>query len=227
MLKKILKFLIGSIIAFFLLTIGIVVLYKYVPVPYTPLMAIRSHQAKQEGKTLQTQKKWVPIEKINGSMIVAVIASEDNLFPTHNGFDWKEINNAIEESKAGKRQRGASTISQQTAKNVFLTPNRSFIRKGFEVYFTILIEKIWGKKRIMEVYLNVIEMGPGIYGIEAASQKYFHCSSNKLTKQQSALIAACLPNPLKRNPARPSNYVYSRQQQILNLMPKMGKVVLK
>jgi monofunctional biosynthetic peptidoglycan transglycosylase len=169
-------------------------------------------------------KTWKNIEDISPHMVAAAIASEDNNFLGHSGFDLVAIEDAISEYRQGKRrrQRGASTISQQTAKNVFLWQGRSWLRKGLEVYFTFLIENLWSKKRIMEVYLNVIEMGDGIYGAEAASQTYFHISAKKLSKWQSALITACYPNPRKRNPAKPSAYVTKRANQILLLIPKTG-----
>jgi monofunctional biosynthetic peptidoglycan transglycosylase len=169
-------------------------------------------------------KTWKNIEDISPNMIAAAIASEDNNFLGHSGFDFIAIEDAITEYKQGKRkrQRGASTISQQTAKNVFLWQGRSWLRKGLEVYFTFLIENLWTKERIMEVYLNVIEMGDGIYGTEAAAQTYFHTSAKNLSKWQSALITACYPNPRKRNPAKPSTYINKRANQILALMPKIG-----
>ena len=155
-----------------------------------------------------------------------MVASEDNLFTEHHGIDLKAIKDAERHNKRYKRKRGASTISQQTAKNVFLWPSRTYIRKGFELYFTFLIETIWTKKRIMEVYLNSIEMGPNIYGAEAAAQYYFHKPASRLTREEAALIAVSLPNPRKRNPARPSNYMYSRQQHILYVMRMIGRVDL-
>jgi monofunctional biosynthetic peptidoglycan transglycosylase len=169
-------------------------------------------------------KTWKNIEDISPHMVAAAIASEDNNFLGHGGFDFVAIEDAISEYKQGKRkrQRGASTISQQTAKNVFLWQGRSWVRKGLEVYFTFLIENLWSKERIMEVYLNVIEMGDGIYGVEAAAQAYFHTSAKNLSKWQSALITACYPNPRKRNPAKPSAYIVNRANQIVLLMPKIG-----
>jgi monofunctional biosynthetic peptidoglycan transglycosylase len=169
-------------------------------------------------------KTWKNIEDISPHMISAAIASEDNNFFGHSGFDFVAIEDAINEYRQGKRrwQRGASTISQQTAKNVFLWQGRSWLRKGLEVYFTFLIENFWSKERIMEVYLNVIEMGYGIYGAEAAAQTYFHTSAKKLDKWQSALITACYPNPRERNPAKPSTYIAKRANQIILLIPKIG-----
>jgi monofunctional biosynthetic peptidoglycan transglycosylase len=149
---------------------------------------------------------------------MAVIASEDNRFAEHNGFDFKEIEKALEENKNRKRPRGASTISQQTAKNIFLWPASSWIRKGLEVYFTTLIELFWNKERIMEVYLNSIEMGNGIYGAEAVAREHFHKNASKLTPEECALIAASLPNPRKFNSSRPGNYMLKRQKKILYLM---------
>lgn len=154
----------------------------------------------------------------------AVVASEDNLFLNHSGFDYEQIKKAIAEAKAGRRYRGASTISQQTAKNVFLWNGGGFFRKGLEAYFTLLIELLWGKERIMEIYLNSIEMGRGIYGIEAVAQENFGKKASKLTKRESALIAATLPSPLRFNSAHPSAYVLKRQKQILSLMNKVAPV---
>lgn len=199
-----------------------VVLYRYVPVGVTPLMLIRAvHPVGSESQKeaeRHWEHQWVSYDKISPWMSKAVVASEDGRFYDHHGFDFKEINHAIEESQAGKRNRGASTISQQTAKNVFLWPAHSWLRKGLEAYFTVLIELIWPKERIMEVYLNSIEMGPGIYGVEAAARHYFGCTAAELTKRQSALIAISLPSPLKRNPASPTSYMQRRQRQIMRYM---------
>ena len=175
-----------------------------------------------DDKNFHTHKTWKSYENISPELARAVIASEDNLFDTHNGFDWQQINKAIEDhEQKGKRLRGASTISQQTAKNVFLFPTRSFVRKGFEAYFTVLIETIWGKRRIMEVYLNVAEMGKGIYGAEAAAGQLFHKKAANLTRREACLIAACLPNPLKRNAGNPSQYVSKRASMIEALEAKL------
>lgn len=183
------------------------------PVYITPLMITRSIENDDE-----MQHKWVPIEEISENMALAVISSEDNLFMSHSGFDFDQIQKAIEEAEKTGRQRGASTISQQTAKNVFLWNGRSWVRKGLEAYFTVLIELIWGKERIMEVYLNSIEMGPGIYGAEAVAQAHFGKSASKLTRREAALIAATLPNPLKYSSKNPSKYMRKRQRQITRLM---------
>lgn len=198
-----------------------VLLLKWVPVVRTPLMDIRARELR--GQDVRAQKKWVPLEEISPNMVMAVIASEDNRFIEHKGFDKVEIHNAIEERKAGKRVRGASTISQQTAKNVFLMPNRSWVRKAVEAWFTVLIEWIWGKERIMEVYLNVIETGKGIYGVQAAAEYYFHTDAGRLSERQAALIAASLPSPLRRDPAHPSTYMNRRSAQIVSLMHKVAR----
>ena len=153
---------------------------------------------------------------------MAVIASEDNRFASHHGFDFVEIKKAVREAENGGRHRGASTISQQTAKNVFLWPSSSWVRKGFEAYFTVLIEFLWSKERIMEVYLNVAEMGKGIFGVEAAAEHHFGTSAAKLTRRQSCLIAACLPNPQKRNAGKPSSYISRRASDIAALESKIG-----
>ena len=206
---------------FLIFTILWVTALKWIPVWWTPLMAVRSIEYRND-KTFRTHKTWVSYDNISPELAKAVIASEDNLFDSHNGFDWKQINKAIEDhEQKGKRLRGASTISQQTAKNVFLLPSRSFVRKGLEAYFTVLIEVIWGKRRIMEVYLNVAEMGKGIYGAEAAAEQLFHKKASKLTRRESCLIAACLPNPLKRNAARPSSYILNRAVTIERLESKL------
>lgn len=206
---------------FLIFTILWVTALKWIPVWWTPLMAVRSIEYRND-KTFRTHKTWVSYNHISPELAKAVIASEDNLFDSHNGFDWKQINKAIEDhEQKGRRLRGASTISQQTAKNVFLLPFRSFVRKGLEAYFTVLIEVIWGKRRIMEVYLNVAEMGKGIYGAEAAAEQLFHKKASKLTRRESCLIAACLPNPLKRNAARPSSYILNRAVTIERLESKL------
>ncbi len=201
-------------VCFIVLSLLWVIVLKWIPVYGTPLMLERTFQYWND-KSFKTHKTWVRLDRISPELARAAITAEDNNFATHSGFDWKSIQYAIDDHKnKGKRLRGASTISQQTAKNVFLFPSRSFIRKGFEAYFTVLIETIWGKKRIMEVYLNVAEMGKGIYGAEAAAQQMFHKKASQLTRHEACLIVACLPNPIRRNAARPSGYVSSRASMI-------------
>lgn len=201
---------------FFISTIATVVFYRFVPVHFTPLMVIRTLQSTAEAKFVGMEKTWVPIEDIAVSMQKAVLKAEDDRFFEHNGFDWNAIEKAMKYNQTHKRKKGASTISQQTAKNVFLWPNRDWIRKGLEAYYTVLIEVLWPKERIMEVYLNVVELGSGVYGVEAASNKYFKKSAKNLSASQASLIAAVLPNPRRFRIDRPSNYVYNRQSRILN-----------
>lgn len=222
--RRIWRYTYRTFIALWLLSIVHVVVLKYAPIYFTPLMVLRSCQSLFNGKIPRNDKTWVPIEQISHNLVVACIASEDNLFMKHNGFSERAIRQAIAERKEGKRMRGGSTISQQTAKNVFTFCSRTWFRKGVETYYTILIELIWGKKRIMEAYLNVVELGDGIYGAEAASRHYWGISANQLSKGQSALLAAALPNPLHYSITRPGPYMQKRKGQILNLMPKMGKI---
>lgn len=197
------------------------------PVFFTPLMGIRAvEQVLNDDRDLRFRKDWVPIESISPHLYRAVIASEDQKFLDHGGFDWEAIESALEENKTGKRIRGGSTISNQTAKNVFLWPGRNLLRKGMEAYFTILMEFFWSKERIMEVYLNVIEMGDGIYGAEAASQFYFGKSAAELNRQEAALIAAVLPNPRRWRPDQPSSYIRQRQAWILRNMRNLGEYSL-
>ncbi len=206
------------LIFFFTSTILSVVILKWVPVYYTPLMLIRCIEQVADGDEIKLHHKWTPIESISANMPLAVMASEDANFLKHDGFDFEQIYEAQLTAMRGGRQRGASTISQQTAKNVFLWPGHSWIRKGFEAYFTVLIERIWGKERIMEVYLNSIEMGRGIYGVQAVAHDHFDTRASLLTRSQAALIAATLPNPLRFNSAAPSAYMKRRRQQILHEM---------
>lgn len=221
-MTRILKIVKRILIWFFILSAGSVILLRFVPVYFTPLMGIRCAQQAFSGEKLKLKHKWIPLEEMSPKMPMAVIASEDNRFPDHHGFDLIEINKAIKERERG-RHRGASTISQQTAKNVFLWPSSSWIRKGFEAYFTVLIELFWSKERIMEVYLNSIEMGDGIYGVEAVAHEHFGKEASELTAGECALIAATLPNPLKYDSAHPSRYMLKRKSQILRLMRVLPK----
>ena len=206
--------------AFFASTILSVVILRWVPVYFTPLMFIRLAQQKVANQELTLHHHWVPLDEIAPSLPLAVMASEDAHFLEHHGFDFKAIEKAAMRNikHPDKRKHGASTISQQTAKNVFLWPGRSWVRKGFEVYFTGLIELVWSKERIMEVYLNSIEMGDGIYGADAVAQWHFGTTAKELTKRQCALIAVSLPNPRRFNSARPSGYMLKRQSRILREM---------
>lgn len=221
MVSWILKVVKWILVVFFVSSLSVVVIYKFINPPVTPLMIIRVGSQISKGEKLALKKDWTPIEKISPNMIRAVIAAEDNLFVRHHGFDARAIEQAMEHNLSSQRIRGGSTISQQTAKNVFLWPDRSYLRKGLEVYFTFLIEKIWGKKRIMEVYLNVIETGNGIYGVEKASQIYFQKNSSGLSPSQAALVAAILPSPRRYSVSNPGPYVRSRQAQLVDLMPNI------
>jgi len=214
-----------SAVIFLITSILSVILFRWIPVPVTPLMIIRCVEQKIDGKEMMLKKDWVPFEKISPHLQLAVVCSEDQNFLKHNGFDFEAIEKAIEYNENHKKKRGASTISQQTAKNVFLWSGRSWIRKGFEVYFTFLIETFWSKERIMEVYLNVIEMGDGVYGAEATANYFFKKSASNLSKGDAALIAAVLPNPIKFNLKKPSAYMYKRQSWILNQMAQWGGVL--
>jgi len=216
-----------AVIAFFASTLFVVLLYRFVNPPITTFMAYQTTSNIIKGKDAKIVKKWVQIEDISPKMIRAVIAAEDNRFVSHWGIDTKAIEEAVEHNKKGKTKHGASTISQQTAKNVFLWPSRNFIRKGLEFYFTMLIEGIWGKKRIMEVYLNVVETGKGIYGVEKAAQVYFRTNSSNLTDSQAALIAGTLPSPQRYNPVNPGKYLASRRDQIISLMYKIETLPVK
>lgn len=226
--RKLWKITWVTALCFFAFSIFITIVYRFINPPITILMVQRSiEQTFSSKREVRLQKDWVDIDEINNNMVRAVVASEDNLFLKHNGFDTQAIERAIEYNKRGKKIRGASTISQQTAKNVFLWSKRSWVRKGLETYYTILIEFFWPKERIMEVYLNVIEFGDGIYGVEAAANHYFGKSAKNLTKRESALLASVLPSPLKRNPARPTPYLNARANRVMYLMDKHGRIRFK
>lgn len=171
-----------------------------------------------KGERIGFHHDWMPIEKMSPYLVSAVVASEDQRFYKHRGFDWHEIGNAIDERKSGKRKRGGSTISQQTAKNVYTLCSSTWIRKGIETYYTVLIELLWPKERILEVYLNSIEMGPSIYGAQAVAQQHFAKPASELTRSECALIAATLPNPKRYSSKSPSKYMRKRQSDILRQM---------
>lgn len=207
--------LLGFVIISFVSTL----IFRFVPIPFTPLMIIRYFEM-EEGKI---DKDWKSLDEIGKNMPLAVVTAEDQKFAEHFGFDLEAIEKAVKynEKHKGKKVKGASTISQQTAKNVFLWPGRSWIRKGLEVYFTFVIEICWSKERIIEVYLNVIEMGPGVYGAEAASQYYFNKSASDLTKKEAATIAAILPNPIRWSASRPTPYIIKKRNWIVRHMKYM------
>ena len=207
---------------FFVLSIVSTILFRFIPVPLTPLMVIRCVEQVAGGEAPRLKKDWVPLKDMSSNLVLAVISSEDQKFSQHFGFDFEAIEKVAKQNvklqKRGKPSKGGSTISQQCAKNVFLFPQRSYIRKAFEVYFTFLIEVFWSKKRIMEVYLNVIEMGDGIYGAQAASKTFFKKDAKNLTAAEAATIAAVLPNPRKWNAGKPTGFINRRKNWILRQM---------
>jgi monofunctional glycosyltransferase len=221
--RKLWRFLLQLFLLGFQLTLLLVIFYRVVPVPVTPLHIVRLFEQISDDKPLKLSKDWKSIDYVSDKFCLAVITSEDIKFIQHYGFDFEQIQNSIERGfKNGKKMRGASTISQQTAKNLFFTPKRSWIRKVPEVCITICLELLWTKKRILEVYINIIEMGDGVYGIEAASQYYFHKSSANLTSREAALIAACLPNPRRWHANKPSRYITRKAAIIQRYMHTIG-----
>jgi monofunctional biosynthetic peptidoglycan transglycosylase len=199
-----------------LATVGIVLLLRWVPPPTSAFML------QQRLSGIDIDCRWVPMERISPFAALAVIASEDQNFFDHWGVDLKAIADAIEDNRKRKRPRGASTISQQVVKNLFLWPGRSYIRKGIEVYFTVLMEIMWPKTRILEVYLNIAETGNGVFGVEAASQRFFHKPAARLNRREAATLAAVLPNPKRMHADQPSNYVIQRTWQIIEQMHALG-----
>jgi monofunctional biosynthetic peptidoglycan transglycosylase len=224
MVRKIFRFLWKAMLWFFGISIILVILFKWIPVPITPLMVTRAIENKLNGKEAYLNHDWEPLENISPNLQKAVIASEDGYFLKHHGFDFKAMQKAFKSNQKGRKLKGGSTISQQTAKNVFLWQGRSYVRKGLEAYFTVLIELIWGKERIMEVYLNSIEMGDGIYGAEAASQHWYKKESINLSPKEAAGIAAILPNPRKYKATNSSSYINRRKDKILRVMRQTGKI---
>lgn len=227
MIRKIFRFILKAILAFFVLSICSVVFFRFVPIPYTPLMFIRLYDQTKEDKPLTLKHKWVPMEDISVNLQKAVIASEDGTFIQHNGFDFKAIEKAMKNNEKGKKIKGGSTISQQTAKNVFLWPGRSYIRKGLEAYFTVLIELIWPKERILEVYLNSIEMGDGIYGAQAASEYWYKKDAKNLSPREAAGIAVILPSPRRYKANNSGPYINSRKNTITRYVNNFGPLKFK
>ncbi|MBP1773005.1 MAG: mtgA [Holophagaceae bacterium] len=208
--------------AFLALNLILVLTFRFVPVPVSGLMVQRRIESWSGDKPYSSRHRWVPLEEISPSLGVAVIAAEDQNFADHFGFDWQAIEKAVQHNEHSRRKRGASTVSQQTAKNLFLWNSRSWTRKGLEAWFTLLIEAGWSKKRILEVYLNIVEFGDGVYGAEAAARTYFGKPAKRLTPSEAALLAAVLPNPRKFRANAPSDYVRGRQAWILNQMRQLG-----
>lgn len=217
------SFLIKAFICFLIGTVGAVVVLKFVPIWITPLMVVRKIESAAEGKNSEIYHDWSSYDDISKEVALAVVSSEDQLFPAHYGFDFKSMYNAFRYNWRGRKIRGASTISQQVAKNVFLWHGRSYIRKVAEVYFTFLIELIWGKERILEIYLNVAETGPMTFGVEAAAQRYYGKSAANLSRAEAARMAAVLPNPRRFLVASPSAYVQARTNKIARQMRMLGK----
>lgn len=219
---KLIKWFFKAAIAFVALSVFSTIIFRWVPVPFTPLMLIRNIEHWSKGDKAPFEHDWVSMDKISPNLGKAVIVSEDQKFLEHFGFDIEAMEKAFEKNKNRKRIKGGSTITQQTAKNVFLWPQRSYLRKGFEVYFTFLIEVFWSKERILEVYLNSIEMGNGIYGAEAAAQHWFRKPAAKLSASEAASIAAILPNPRKYKAVNSSGYIQKRKNWILRQMNYYG-----
>ncbi|HEX8546949.1 MAG TPA: monofunctional biosynthetic peptidoglycan transglycosylase [Cytophagaceae bacterium] len=222
-MTRVLRILKLTILYLFIYSIVIVILFRFIPPPVTPLMLIRVGEQIFSGQNVRMKKDWESLDNISRFMPKAVIASEDQLFMKHNGFDIKSIKKAMQNNnkKGHKKVKGASTISQQVAKNVFLWPGRSWLRKGLEAYFTVLIELFWSKKRIIEVYVNVAEMGNGIYGAEAAALHYFNKPAQNLSQSQCAALAAILPNPRKWSPVNSTNYINRRKSWIRRNMARL------
>jgi len=222
--KLIWRFVRLTLVAFLVISILGVIAYRFINPPVTWLMITRGFERKVDGKDWKIDKEWRDFDEISANMPRAAIAAEDQAFLTHHGFDFNAIERAAKKNMKGKKVIGGSTITQQTAKNVFLWSGRSWIRKGFEAYFTVLIEIFWSKQRIMEVYLNVIEMGDGIYGVQAAAQAYYQKDAKDLTRAQCAAIASILPSPLHWSATKPSRYVSHRQYLIIRNMRRLGKL---
>jgi monofunctional biosynthetic peptidoglycan transglycosylase len=222
--RKVTKFIFKALLCFFVVSLFFVLLFKFVPVPFTPLMGVRALEHKSAGKEAMCSHDWVPLEEISMNLQKAVIASEDGMFLKHNGFDFKAMQKAYKSNERGRKIKGGSTITQQTAKNVFLWQGRSYLRKGLEAYFTVLIELIWGKERIMEVYLNSIEMGDGVYGAQAAAEHWYRKDAANLTPIQAAGIAAILPNPRRFTATSSSSYINRRKSKIMRVMRTVGKI---
>jgi monofunctional biosynthetic peptidoglycan transglycosylase len=215
---------VGTAACFLATSVAVTLSLRWLPLPGSALMAERQVAALVQGRKYVPAYRWVGWDRIAPSAPLAVIAAEDQHFAEHRGFDVEAIQKAIDEHERGRRRRvrGASTISQQVAKNVFLWPGRSYVRKGLEVYFTLLIETLWPKRRILEVYLNVAEMGDGVFGVEAAGRRFFGKPASRLSAGEAAVLAAVLPNPHRFRANRPSAYVVDRRDWILRQMAQLG-----
>lgn len=224
-LKKIGMLLFSLFVIGFQFAMLLIILYRVVPVPLTPLHVKRVFEQVANDKPIKLTKSWRSIDYVTDKFCYAVLTSEDIKFISHYGFDFEQIYKSVKTGmKTGKKMRGASTITQQTAKNLFFTPTRSWIRKLPEMGITVCLELLWTKKRILEVYINIIEMGDGIYGVEAAAQHYFNKNAQTLSKRECALIAACLPNPRKFKANKPSKYINRKASVVQRYMYKIGKL---
>ncbi len=224
--RRLVRLLLWIAAGFVLGTSGLVLVFRFVPVGVSALMIERRIEAWSAGRPYRARHRWVPLDRISPNVGLAVIAGEDQTFPENCGFDWKAIERAYIHNEHSRHKRGASTISQQTAKNVFLWDSRSWVRKGFEAWFTLLMSAEWPKRRVLETYLNSVEFGDGIYGVEAASRIYFGKPASRLTPEEAALLAAVLPNPHKFHVNAPSPYVRTRQAWILRQMRQLGGVAV-
>ncbi len=221
-LKPLFRYFFKLLIFLVIITTGWTLIYRYLNPPFTPLMVLRYFQSDNKNKFVS--KRWRDYDSISENMKLAIIAAEDQKFFEHKGFDLDSIKTAAINNMKGKRIKGASTISQQVAKNVFLWPSRTWLRKGLEIYFTLLLETFWSKNRILEVYLNIVEFGNGIYGVETASQFFFRKTSQNLTREEAALLTAVLPSPRRMSPFSNSLYLYKRKQWILQQMDNLGNI---
>jgi monofunctional biosynthetic peptidoglycan transglycosylase len=223
MLLGLLRLIALALVGWLLITATPVLLLRWLHPLTSAFMLEASIGAWRSGeRNYRTDFEWVSLEQISPHAAIAVIASEDQQFPFHTGFDLDSIRQAVRDSERGKRLRGASTISQQVAKNLFLWNGFSFVRKGLEAYFTVLIETLWPKERILEMYLNVAQFGDGIYGVQAAARRFWHKPALRLTSADAALLAAVLPSPLRLHAERPSRYVLQRRDWILGQMRDLG-----
>lgn len=221
---RVISFVVRVLVWFFVVSSGVVLLLRWVPPPTGSVMIQRSVERLWNPKSPAVHYRWARWKSISPNLPLAVVAAEDQKFPYHWGFDVESIRKAIDKSRDGGRLRGASTITQQTAKNLFLWSGRSWVRKGLEAYFAVLLELFWSKRRILEVYVNIAEFGDGVFGAHAASTRLLGKSPERLTKRDAALLAACLPNPKRLRAARPSRYVRSRRAWIQRQMNLLGGV---
>ncbi len=228
MMLNIVKKLFFRIVKWFTITsIATVIIYRFVPPPFTPLMIIRCfEQTFDKNRSIKLKKDWVSYKKISKNLKLAIVTSEDQRFKYHHGFDFEAMMKAFSNNQKNKKLKGGSTISQQLAKNLFLWPSRSYTRKALETWFTFLIELFWSKERILEVYLNVIEWGDGIYGAEKASQQYFKKNADELSKEEAALLAAVVPGPLIYSVKKPGPYIRKKQSWIVRNMNRLGKTAI-